>query len=90
MDNETPEQGEATAQDPSKFYAMLGRALTDKDFRDKLTNKDNRDDQIAALNDVGITGNMDIVIPLLNSSIDAVDKLAGTGGTFAANAKAVT
>ena len=29
-----------TAQDPSKFYAMLGRALTDSSFRQRLTNAD--------------------------------------------------
>ncbi|TMB84181.1 MAG: hypothetical protein E6J39_04725 [Chloroflexi bacterium] len=67
---------------------MLGRALTDSSFRQRLTNAD-REVQRGALVEAGITGN-DAIIDQLNMAIDAIDKLAGTGGTFAANVKAVT
>ena len=61
-----------TAQDPSKFYAMLGRALTDSSFRQRLTNAD-REVQRGALVEAGITGN-DAIIDQLRGALLGLDK----------------
>ncbi|TMB52410.1 MAG: hypothetical protein E6J50_02095 [Chloroflexi bacterium] len=79
---------QALAKDPSAFYALVGRALTDKKFRERIMDQDHPDAQLLALGEVGITGN-DQILAELNNSIDAVNKLAGAGG-FSADVAAVT
>jgi hypothetical protein len=54
------------------FYAILGRALVDSRFRERLRD-DN--DRVAALSEVGITLN-DEQLGQLNENIDNVDELA--------------
>lgn len=72
-------EDEAAAQDRSAFYALIGRALTDKEFRDRIMDQANPDVQLGALGEVGILGN-DKILAELNNSIDAVNKLAGAEG----------
>ncbi len=67
--------------DDKKFHSLLGRALTDSGFRDRLMNPE---DQVEALAEVGITAN-DEILSELNNSVDALTRLSRTfGGPVAA------
>lgn len=56
----------------SKFHALLGRALTDHDFRDALRDPQQ---QSQALESMGIEATPE-VLDALNDSIEAIDRLA--------------
>ena len=58
--------------DDSKFYALLGRALMEPDFRDRVLD---REQQADALAEVGIDAD-DEVLAELNASIQAISALA--------------
>ena len=58
--------------DDSQFYALLGRALMDPDFRAELLDTGQ---QAAALEKVGIAGT-DEILDRLNASIEAINNLA--------------
>jgi hypothetical protein len=58
--------------DESKFYALLGRAVIDPDFRDRILDTERQAD---ALVEVGIEPS-DEVLGELNGSIAAIKSLA--------------
>ena len=65
------------------FYAILGRALVDPGFRERLRDDDGRTE---ALSEIGIELN-DEQLRLLDDNIDSVDELAKQ---FGANRVAAT
>jgi hypothetical protein len=58
----------------SKFHALLGRGLTDHDFREALKDPER---QVEALQSMGI-GATSEVLDALNDSIEALDRLASS------------
>lgn len=60
----------------SKFHAILGRALTDHEFRAALVDRDNPDGQRAALREMG-ADDSDDALRVLNDSVDALTTFAG-------------
>jgi hypothetical protein len=62
--------------DESKFYALIGRALMDPEYRDQILDTGQ---QAAALAKVGIEAN-EAVLEKLNESIDAIRTLASPEG----------
>jgi hypothetical protein len=57
--------------DDSQFYALIGRALMDPDFRAELLDTGQ---QAAALGKVGITASEEI-LARLNASVEAINNL---------------
>jgi hypothetical protein len=68
--------------DDSKFYALLGRALMEPEFRARVLDTGR---QAAALKEVGIEAD-GAALGQLNDSIKAIDQLASSFGPI----KAVT
>lgn len=69
----------------STFHAILGRALTDHEYRARLTNQQNPDDQKAALREMGVENPDDAIGPL-NEAIGSLDNFASSfGGSIAAS-----
>lgn len=69
----------------STFHAILGRALTDHDYRARLTDQQNPDGQRAALREMGVE-NPDESIGALNEAIGSLDAFASSfGGSIAAS-----
>lgn len=62
--------------DESKFYALIGRALMDPEYRAQILDTGQ---QAAALEKVGIEPN-DAVLAKLNESIEAINALASPEG----------
>jgi hypothetical protein len=64
----------APVEDDSQFYALLGRALLDPEFRAQIVDKDQ---QAAALREIGIDPD-DETLERLNASIEAINMLASS------------
>jgi hypothetical protein len=62
-------------EDESRFYALLGRALMDPDYRARVLDKGQQADALMA---VGIEPDDDM-LQQLNDSIDAINALASSG-----------
>jgi hypothetical protein len=63
-------------EDDSKFYALIGRALMDPDFRAEILDTGR---QAAALEKIGIEAT-DEMIDQLNASIEAINSMASAEG----------
>jgi SAM-dependent MidA family methyltransferase len=63
--------------DDSKFYALLGRALMEPEFRARVLDSAQQADALAEL---GIDPNNGDVLDQLNASIAAINRLASHDG----------
>ena len=63
----------------SSFHAILGRAVTDLDFRNALVSKD-PERQRSALREAGIEDVSDDTLAALNEAVGALDTFAGSFG----------
>jgi hypothetical protein len=72
------------AESEQQFHALVGKALSDPEFRARLMSQD-KGEQLTALRSVGIQANEgDAVMGKLADAIKAVDDLAaGMGGQVA-------
>jgi hypothetical protein len=59
----------------SLFHGVLGKALTDDDYRQRLTDTANPEGQAAALTEMGVTPTPE-VLEALNAAVTALDNFA--------------
>jgi hypothetical protein len=64
----------------SPFHAILGRALTDPAYRERLTNTADRDGQAQALSEMGVA-DPEASLDALNEAVEALETFSQSFGT---------
>jgi hypothetical protein len=65
---------------PDPFHTMLGRAMTDPTYRDRLLAQHDPEQQKSALREAGVEDPSDDAVNALNEAIQAFDRLGGSFG----------
>jgi hypothetical protein len=72
-----PEEGGASGIGSGPFHTLVGKALIDPEYRERLQNPDT---QAEALKEAGIHNPSDVQIQALKNAIAAVSTLSGSFG----------
>ena len=65
---------------PDPFHTMLGRAMTDPTYRERLINSSDREGQRRALMEAGVEDPSDDAVDALNEAVQSFERLGGSFG----------